>query len=71
MSNQLGAGTLSWLAYLDNTSLMHCDAVVWVTGELVQGTSSGAMDGWVSGVKITDEWCHSTILAKPYPVVSP
>lgn len=56
---------------LNNTSLMHGDAIAWVLGQLVKCASCGTMDLWVWWLKIGHKRCYSWCLSKCNTIVSP
>ena len=56
---------------LHDLCLVHGDAVVWVFGELVQGTGSGSVHQWVRGVQVGHQWGHGLRLAKCNTIVTP
>ena len=56
---------------LHDLCLVHGDAVVWVFGELVQGTGSGSMHQWVRGVQVGHQWGNGLCLAKCNTIITP
>ena len=56
---------------LHNLCLMHCDTVVRVLGQLVQGTGGGSVDERVRGVEVGHQWSHCSLLTKCNTIVTP
>ena len=57
--------------YLNNTTVMHRDAIIWVTWQLVKSTCRGTVYIRVRGFQVTDQWRHGSSFAKRYSVVTP